>query len=401
MNTDLSLAPPETGMMRPRAPARARAATSSARVMLVSSALRTNDRETMTTRLTAQTPRAAATTSMDRAVVRARTEASSQRRSGRSRRRGRIRARRPSRGRLRERLVKPLTAIGSEAVSHAPHRLDGPPVVGDVDLAAEVPHVDLDDAGVAVVGGIPDVLEDLGLRRDLAHLPHQELEEGELPGGEVELVVAPPGQMGGGIEPQVAGRQHRRAGRCPPPQQRPQPGGEDHEREWFGQEVVGAGVERLGLVELTVLGGEHEDGRPVAGLPEGRAHPEAVHPGQHDVEDDGVVAAFAGPPEAVFPVRGDIDGEALRLQSAPYRIGEARFVLYQKDSHPQLPLPSVPRRLPTRISHLRQKAQPSGGPTIRAVSNPLTRDDVIHVASLARLALSEAEIEQFTVQLGA
>ena len=34
------------------------------------------------------------------------------------------------------------------------------------------------------------------------------------------------------------------------------------------------------------------------------------------------------------------------------------------------------------------------------VSNPLIRDDVVHVAKLARLALSEAEIEQFTVQLG-
>ena len=33
--------------------------------------------------------------------------------------------------------------------------------------------------------------------------------------------------------------------------------------------------------------------------------------------------------------------------------------------------------------------------------NPLTREDVIHVAQLARLALSEGEIEQFTVQLGA
>jgi aspartyl-tRNA(Asn)/glutamyl-tRNA(Gln) amidotransferase subunit C len=35
------------------------------------------------------------------------------------------------------------------------------------------------------------------------------------------------------------------------------------------------------------------------------------------------------------------------------------------------------------------------------VANPLTRDDVVHVAKLARLALSEGEIEQFTVQLGA
>jgi aspartyl-tRNA(Asn)/glutamyl-tRNA(Gln) amidotransferase subunit C len=35
------------------------------------------------------------------------------------------------------------------------------------------------------------------------------------------------------------------------------------------------------------------------------------------------------------------------------------------------------------------------------VSNPLTRADVEHVAKLARLALSEEEVEQFTVQLGA
>jgi len=35
------------------------------------------------------------------------------------------------------------------------------------------------------------------------------------------------------------------------------------------------------------------------------------------------------------------------------------------------------------------------------VPNPLTRADVEHVARLARLALSEAEIEMFTVQLGA
>ena len=35
------------------------------------------------------------------------------------------------------------------------------------------------------------------------------------------------------------------------------------------------------------------------------------------------------------------------------------------------------------------------------MSNPLTRADVIHVAKLARLDLSEEEVEEFTVQLGA
>lgn len=35
------------------------------------------------------------------------------------------------------------------------------------------------------------------------------------------------------------------------------------------------------------------------------------------------------------------------------------------------------------------------------MSNPLTRADVEHVARLARLALSDDEVEQFTTQLGA
>ena len=35
------------------------------------------------------------------------------------------------------------------------------------------------------------------------------------------------------------------------------------------------------------------------------------------------------------------------------------------------------------------------------MSNPLTRSDVEHVAKLARLALSDEEVEQFTTQLGA
>ena len=35
------------------------------------------------------------------------------------------------------------------------------------------------------------------------------------------------------------------------------------------------------------------------------------------------------------------------------------------------------------------------------MSSPLTRADVEHVAKLARLALSDEEVEQFTVQLGA
>src|SRR5947199_132043 len=82
------------------------------------------------------------------------------------------RRKRRSRRRRRRSPVTNSAAIGSEAVADAPHRLDGPTAEGDVDLASQVAHVDLDDVGVAVVGRIPDVLDDLVLARHLAGPAH-------------------------------------------------------------------------------------------------------------------------------------------------------------------------------------------------------------------------------------
>jgi hypothetical protein len=79
------------------------------------------------------------------------------------------------------------------------------------------------------------------------------------------------------------------------------PGHQHGEGERLAQVVVGAGVEPLRLVEVAVLGGEHEDRRPDAGPAQLGADPVAVAARQHDVEQDQVVAALAGPPEALGP----------------------------------------------------------------------------------------------------
>ena len=115
-----------------------------------------------------------------------------------------------------------------------------------------------------------------------------------------------------------AGRHVDRHRRSPwrAPKQRANPGDQHRERERLGQVVVGAGVEGLGLVEVAVLGREHEDRRPVAGLAQIGADLEAVATGQHDVEDDQVVGALGRPP-GPSRRRGHLDREALGLQAAP------------------------------------------------------------------------------------
>ena len=171
------------------------------------------------------------------------------------------------------------------------------------------------------------------LRQHLAGPADEELEHVELAGGEGHLDVADEGPPLGRLDPQVADR-HRcrpRAGRSA--EQGPDPGDEHRERERLGEVVVGAGVERLGLVEVAVLGREHQDRGPDAGGPEVGADLEAVAAGQHDVEHDQVEGALGGPPQAVEAVSGDLDAEALGFQAPLDGGGDLGVVLHQQQLH--------------------------------------------------------------------
>jgi hypothetical protein len=97
--------------------------------------------------------------------------------------------------------------------------------------------------------------------------------------------------------------------------------------ERLGEVVVRPGVERLGLVELAVLGGEHQDRRPVTLGPQRGAEPEPVESREHQVEDERVVAVLPRHPETVDPVQRHVDGEAVGLQAAPQRAGQPCLVV--------------------------------------------------------------------------
>jgi hypothetical protein len=63
-----------------------------------------------------------------------------------------------------------------------------------------------------------------------------------------------------------------------------------------------------------------------------------VDAGQHDVEQDQVVAALAATPQALRPVDGDLHGEPLGHEPATERGGERGVVVDQEQLHPR-PLP--------------------------------------------------------------
>jgi hypothetical protein len=66
----------------------------------------------------------------------------------------------------------------------------------DVDLAPQVVHVLVDDVRPAVVGEIPDRLDDLGPGQHPARVPEEELEQGELFRRQVQPGPGPPWATG-------------------------------------------------------------------------------------------------------------------------------------------------------------------------------------------------------------
>ena len=148
-----------------------------------------------------------------------------------------------------------------------------------VDLLSQVADVDIDDVRPALEREVPGAVEQLGAAERHAGPAHEQLEQRELLGGEVELLVAAPRPVRSRIQTEIAdledGRPlHRRAS-----SQRAQPREQLLEGERLGEVIVGAGIESIDAVVDGVARREHQDGRPDAAAAHQAADLEAVRPG--------------------------------------------------------------------------------------------------------------------------
>src|SRR5690349_1597252 len=105
----------------------------------------------------------------------------------------------------RTRIGSRLTAsVRAQPVTHAPHRLDRVQPEGAVDLLTEVANVDVDHVGAALESDVPGPVEQLGTAERDSRAAHEQLEHRELLRRQVELLLASPRAVGGGIEAEVA-----------------------------------------------------------------------------------------------------------------------------------------------------------------------------------------------------
>ena len=171
------------------------------------------------------------------------------------------------------------------------------------------------------------------LGKHVAGVAHELLQHTELGCSERNLLLVHEEAAPGGVEPQISDHNDGRALAGSAPNQCPQPRHQNNERERFGEEVIGACVQRLGLVVLTGLGGQHENWDPHAALAQLGTDDVAVDLRQQDVEHDDVVRLGGGHPQALLPVVGDVDRISLALE-APLDVGgELRLILDNQYAH--------------------------------------------------------------------
>src|SRR5438552_8505012 len=146
-----------------------------------------------------------------------------------------------------------------EPETRAAHREDAHPRVDQ--LGAQAAHLDVDHVRPQRLGLIaPRVLGD-GLAIDhRGEAPHQQLEDVEFRGREIEQLAVHGDVPASRVQRQGSPVHHRRAGPAWSPLQRAHPGNELPEIEWLDQVVVGPRVQALDAVGRRVASGQHQDG---------------------------------------------------------------------------------------------------------------------------------------------
>ena len=162
-----------------------------------------------------------------------------------------------------------------------------------LELLAQMADVDVDGAGVAVLGVAPDVLEQRLAAQHPAGGAGEGAEDLELDVGELRLLAAQGHHAAAEVDRQVAALDRLLLGRVADHPRAPQggldPAAELAHREGLGDVVVGADLEPGDLVGLAAFRGQHDD-RHLAARAQLAADLDPVELGQHQVEDDEVEA---------------------------------------------------------------------------------------------------------------
>ena len=133
------------------------------------------------------------------------------------------------------------------------------------------------------------------------------------------------------------------------PQQRPHARQQLDEGERLHQVIVGALFEAFDAVVERAARAQNQDRRAGLAVADLLQHLQAVHIGQHEVENHQVVIGGVDVVERGGAVGRGIHGVSRALEAAAEEVGDALFILDDQDSHCVLSLPNRPSRAGTGL----------------------------------------------------
>ena len=205
--------------------------------------------------------------------------------------------------------------------------IGGPTVV---QLLAQVADVELDDVTAAAEVVAPDPIQNLRLGQHHLRVAHQEAEQLELGGGQVDDLVAPLNLVRVLVHAQVADNQARAArpsGRFRRPAPARAAGPNLLEAERLRHVVVPAGGDPGDPVLQGVPRGEEEDADGRVLRAQASQHLQPVHIREHHVQDNHVRPELLGAAHRLGPRPGLGGLPAVEGQHADQYVGQVRFVL--------------------------------------------------------------------------
>jgi hypothetical protein len=165
-----------------------------------------------------------------------------------------------------------------------------------------------------------------------ARVGDEDLQQPELPGGQLQGLAVPPGLQAGQVEAEGAGAQQGRpvhgAGAA---QDGLHAGDELQHGKGLHQVVVGPQAQALQAVDLLAAGGEQQHGHVVLAFAQEAEHLEPVQLGQHQVQHDEVRPPGRVGRQGGHTVPGRLDGVAFVAQVVEKQLAEGRLVLHHED----------------------------------------------------------------------
>jgi hypothetical protein len=236
-------------------------------------------------------------------------------------------------GRVRKADSFSILLVGLQHVTAPANGLNELLAATSVDFVAQIVHVHIDDVRKCVKVLVPDMLGDHGSGEDAASVPHHIFKQGIFFEGQVDPLSSPDYFAGGRVEDEIIDLEYTGALGSSSAEEGPNPRKQFIDGEWFGEVVVRSRVEPLDpLVDLR-LGGQNEDGGLDTGPANALENIEAGQRGQHEIDDDQVVARGERHLKAFRPVLAQIHGVALLFKRALDEAADFRFVFDDKDTH--------------------------------------------------------------------